>query len=263
MATQKLWQSVRAMGCLLLVLAGLSAVQAAQIIPGVDVVIRKPGQTSLTFIDPAIPAGELDQLNDTEIPRPASVAISTTRSNTKGGLLVGGGTPPLDQGNGDWLVDSFFDVFYEIEFDFGGGNIVPFVGTGQGHMVGTGVTNSDWDGDGDVDLDDALLTAVNGPIHQFDVAVDAFDVTDPGNNIFLRESPSLESSAQFLRRDRPDGKFVIAGFFDVWIEMSLDGGGSWLPASSSLQFMTLDIPEPTTGLLLGLALGTWAIKRRR
>jgi uncharacterized membrane protein len=48
-----------------------------------------------------------------------------------------GGQSPTQLPDGSWHVDSFFDVFFEIDFQVNGGPVMPFQSTGSAHMVGT------------------------------------------------------------------------------------------------------------------------------
>ncbi|MCX6894564.1 MAG: HYR domain-containing protein, partial [Verrucomicrobia bacterium] len=55
--------------------------------------------------------------------------------------------------------------------------------------------------------------------------------------VMLRESPTLVSPGQTTIRSVPDG-YMISSFFDVFTELSLDGGATWTPAGSA---MALDL----------------------
>jgi hypothetical protein len=165
------------------------------------------------------------------------------------------GELPDEPNPGDWTLDSFFDITYHIELEgLGvGGGPVPFLATGSAHVSGTGGTTGlgdDYDGDGDFDVADFTLFQLYGPIDDFDVALDSLELVGSGG-IRLRESPTLASTGRILRRDLPDGNFQIASFFDVFVELSIDGGATWTPGSSSLQFQTT-IPEPASLSLVAL-----------
>ena len=77
--------------------------------------------------------------------------------------------------------------------------------------------------------------------------------------ILLRESPTLHSYGQTDITGPSGGYYFIDSFFDVFTELSLDGGISWLPSTSSSD-LTL-VPEPATMLLL--AAGAIALRRCR
>ncbi len=261
-----LWAATRVRRGLVLtcvLLAAATSSDGAQQIPGIDIVIRKtPGGQSITFADPILPAGVVFQLEDFVVPIPFG-SINTTRSNAKGGLSMDAGAPPLEVTPGNWELDSFFDITYSIELEGPGvgGGPIPFIASGTAHVSGPGVTIADRNGDGSVDLADETLNVTEGPIHQFDVSVLSLELAD-SNGIRLRESPTLLSSGQILRRDLPDGQFVVASFFDVFVEMSLDGGATWTPANSSVQFQTV-VPEPASLLLAVLAASGLICARRR
>ena len=91
----------------------------------------------------------------------------------------------------------------------------------------------------------------------------AGDVIVPGlgsATIMLRESPTKQSMGQTTIDDLGGGLYHIDSFFDVFAEVSPDGGDSWIAASESVHIEL--IPEPVTlGLLLvsGLAM----LRRRR
>ena len=78
--------------------------------------------------------------------------------------------------------------------------------------------------------------------------------------ILLRESPTLPSMGQTMITDIGGGLYHIDSFFDVFAEVSIDGGQTWMAATDSVHIEL--VPEPATlGLLLvgGLAL----LRRRR
>ena len=59
------------------------------------------------------------------------------------------------------------------------------------------------------------------------------------SGMMLRESPSLPSRGQTTLRSVPGG-YQIHSFFDIFTELSLDGGQTWHPACSSLRMETVD-----------------------
>jgi len=80
-------------------------------------------------------------------------------------------------------------------------------------------------------------------------------------SVLLRESPTLASMGQFDITDLGGGLYHIDSFFDVFTELSVDGGQTWIAADSSVR-ITL-IPEPASVVLVLLGLGTMASRVRR
>jgi hypothetical protein len=72
-----------------------------------------------------------------------------------------------------------------------------------------------------------------------------------GNGFRLRESPTLKSTGHYrLTPLAGGGGYTVDSFFDVFTEISLDGGMSWNPAYSALRLnLTSIVPEPATAML--------------
>lgn len=81
-----------------------------------------------------------------------------------------------------------------------------------------------------------------------------------GNPVMIRESPTQPSTGQVSVIDIGGGQFRIDSFFDVWTELSLDGGSTWIPSASSTR-MVLVVPEPASFALV--ALGVIGLLGRR
>ncbi len=65
----------------------------------------------------------------------------------------------------------------------------------------------------------------------FDTQMLQLDLIGPGG-LMVRESPTLPSTGKTTQRPVAGG-FMISSFFDVFTELSLDGGRNWQPAQSS------------------------------
>ena len=78
----------------------------------------------------------------------------------------------------------------------------------------------------------------------------------------------MHGALQYLFRG---GNFQITSFFDIFTDLSLDGGATWIPGTGpgpgGATVMTLEAtgPEPATFALLGtglILLGSWKFRRK-
>ncbi|MAE61044.1 MAG: hypothetical protein CMJ49_06775 [Planctomycetaceae bacterium] len=77
----------------------------------------------------------------------------------------------------------------------------------------------------------------------------------------IREHPGMDSTGRVSVTDIGGGLYHIDSFFDVFTELSLDGGQSWTPAQSSVRMVL--VPAPAA-LPVGLALrGVIGTRRHR
>jgi hypothetical protein len=66
--------------------------------------------------------------------------------------------------------------------------------------------------------------------------------------VMIRESPTLASTGQTTITNVGGGLFLIDSFFDVFTELSLDGGQSWTPSNGALH-ISGNTPEPSSVML--------------
>jgi hypothetical protein len=138
---------------------------------------------------------------------------------------------PTPTGPGTWAVDSFFDVFFQIEPVGPPGPTQQGTNNAAGHVQGTG--------------------ADTGPnTRLIDTEMLQLDLGSP-SGIMIRESPTLPSQGQTQITDVGGGMYHIDSFFDVFTEISIDGGGSWYPSQGPAHLTSL--PEPSSIVLLAIA----------
>jgi hypothetical protein len=82
----------------------------------------------------------------------------------------------------------------------------------------------------------------------------------------IRESPTLASLGRTSITDIGGGQYRIGSFFDVFTELSVDGGATWIPSAGPTRVDL--VPEPGTVVLLAVAAfvlgaGAWLRRPRR
>jgi hypothetical protein len=191
-----------------------------------------PGHTTLTLVSFPTPGGvyQIDSFFDvfTELQQVA---------------------PP---GPGTTSIDSFFDVFTEIGLSLPGG---PFqIRESPTRQSTIRTTNS------------GPLPTGDGFIYDTEMlSLDLVGGTMPPDTM-IRESPTKQSTGKTTIRESPTlpGLYHIDSFFDVFTELSIDGGQTWTPADGPMHLT--GVPEPSTLTLAGLGLvacAAMAIRRVR
>jgi hypothetical protein len=139
------------------------------------------------------------------------------------------------------------DIDFEIDalFQFAG----PVIAPGSGTTTGT-VRSVDLTGTGQ--YENELLNL-------------AITLSTTEGPVMLRESPTLASIGFTDITPLGGGLFHVDSFFDVFFEVSTDGGQSWEPYSSAVH-LTM-VPEPSTMVLVAISAGLlvpgWRRYRRR
>lgn len=177
-------------------------------------------------------------------------------------------SPP---GGGGYAIDSFFDIFYEIDFN---GSPVPINpplpgGTSQSFfdvflelsVDGGGAATPLW---GKMEME---LVSLNGlpPGVPYDTEMLSLNLVSPYGHL-IRESPTKQSLGKTAIRESPTKASYLGGdsFFDIFTELSIDGGQTWTPASGSVRLQS--VPEPGSLALAitgGSAIATLGVVRRR
>ena len=119
------------------------------------------------------------------------------------------------------------------------------------------------------------LTQVNGDTRTFQTEMLSLDLsggTLPAN-VKIRESPTLQSTGQTTIRAFSKGGFLIDSFFDIFVEVSLDGGQTWTPETNGPTHVELTGPAPAVPgvsfpwlallVLLLTGSGLWVIRAGR
>ncbi len=73
--------------------------------------------------------------------------------------------------------------------------------------------------------------------------------------VVVRESPTLQSTGQTTITDLGRGEFQIDSFFDVFTELSLDGGLNFIPSTGSTRMILTPEPSSVLSLLSLVAVG--------
>jgi hypothetical protein len=133
-------------------------------------------------------------------------------------------------------IDSFFDIYAQSYFD--GYGTFPIEATPN---VSINVN----------------YTGQTGTFQTEILSMDIFGNT-PMGQIIIRESPYVHSYGQTIIQDLGGGGgggggYQIDSFFDIYTELSVDGGYSWLPCDMPMHLDLEPVPEPSTIVLLGLA----------
>jgi hypothetical protein len=71
----------------------------------------------------------------------------------------------------------------------------------------------------------------DGAIQNYSVEVLQLNMFSLPGALLIRESPTIASKSKILMSQKSDGRWQIDSFFDIFTELSADGGGSWSPAS--------------------------------
>jgi hypothetical protein len=148
--------------------------------------------------------------------------------------------PTIDFANNVWLLDSMFPVNWQMQLSIGLGPVFPTFGEGQMHVVGSAPV-----------VPNPSTRVFQLELTQLDLFPSA--VADPLIPVFVRESPTQASTGVTNVVDLCLAcgaiHLQVDSFFDVFAEISLDGGQNWTPTAGPMHIVQL--PEPgTLGLLL-------------
>ncbi len=89
------------------------------------------------------------------------------------------------------------------------------------------------------------LVGTQGATRTFDAELLTFELGGPAMpaDILVRESPTVASTGRTTITDLSGGQYRVDTVYDVWLEISLDGGTTWHRAEGAVR-MTLGPPAP-------------------
>lgn len=163
------------------------------------------------------------------------------------------------------------------DYALGGGNIVRL--TNIAHFGFTNIVRTDITTTDELEQFDSIVTgdrllngvpqgpiSLSGPVvtrvfnkvgittGTFATEMLALNLSD-GGMIRIRESPTLASTGQTTIADIGGGLFRITSFFDVFTELSLDSGATFIPSANGPTHVDLvPVPEPASLVLMALGL---------
>ncbi len=104
----------------------------------------------------------------------------------------------------------------------------------------------------------------SGGLRLFDTELLSMNIS--GGNIpagtMIRESPTLQSSGRASSQTLGGDRYAIDSFFDIFTELSIDGGQNWTPSQGAPTRITL-MPTPGSASLLAAAALLASRRRRR
>lgn len=154
--------------------------------------------------------------------------------------------------DGSFSIDSFFDITYRVGPVGGPYTVDSFFDVFTELSVSPPTTNPDGSQTFDTEMLSMDLEGAGGPSSNFVLAMAGPPYEHRGHVTVLKS--------------HQDGGYHVDSFFDIFTELSIDGGGSFQPAASStpMAFSATVVPEPSTWILCVLGgIMLLAFRRRR
>ena len=96
-------------------------------------------------------------------------------------------------------------------------------------------------------------TQDTGGTQLFDTEMLSLNIANAAAGFQLRESPTRQSLGKHTVRPGNNGNYFVSSFFDVFLDLSIDGGASWVPANRAIR-VQLAVPcetNPPTVVSIG------------
>ncbi len=163
----------------------------------------------------------------------------------------------LKQRQGTDQLETFFSTL-DAQLEVKQNGITVQNGPMQANGLATTVVHNRFDGAG--------LEQLTGTFQTEMLALNLSGGTLPPG-VMIRESPTLPSLGQTSVTDFGGGLYRIDSFFDVFTELSIDGGQTWMPDTAPAAGHVTLQPVPESSRISLLAVGLFAamafIRRRR
>src|SRR6185436_5466922 len=93
---------------------------------------------------------------------------------------------------------------------------------------------------------------MEGDMQVLRAEIESMEITNTSPPIRIRESPVLLSAGVTTVRPIPAG-YAISSYFNVWTELSVDGGAHWIPSSVAGQMRLVESNAPPVFTMSQLA----------
>jgi hypothetical protein len=108
-----------------------------------------------------------------------------------------------------------------------------------------------------------LLSYTPGDTGTFDTEMLALNLQSTGGGVMIRESPTQQSKGQTTITPQGGGLYRIDSFFDVFTELSLDSGRTWVASVDKTHVDLTNTPLPAAWLLFISGIAALGLLGRR